>query len=690
MAGNQQIPDLPAVPSPDGGDVYIVKDDTDYRVPVGEALGLATLNSDGVLSVDQRPEAEIVTGSLIAGTGVSFTGTATDRLVGSGDLTISATATGVSWGSITGTLSSQTDLNTALAGKAALSHTHSASDITSGTFSTARLGSGSATSGTFLRGDGSWQAVSTGSANWGSISGTLSSQTDLQTALNAKASTSHTHAASDITSGTMATARLGSGTASTSTFLRGDNTWQSVGGTWGSITGTLSAQTDLQTALNGKASTTHTHAASDITSGTMATARLGSGSATSSTFLRGDGTWASTSTGAATWGSISGNLADQSDITTALAGKADSSHTHSGADIVSGTVAVARLGSGTPSASNFLRGDGSWQAVSTGTAWGGITGTLSSQTDLQSALDSKANDSDVVHDSGTETIGGTKTFTSTISGSINGNAATATNVAWSGITSKPTTLAGYGITDAASSSHTHPASDITSGTMATARLGSGTANSTVVLKGNSTWGAVAYSDLSGVPSSFTPAAHVHDGADITTGSIGLARLGALTPTSSTFLNGDGIWRAVEWDDVVLKPTTFTPASHTHTTADITSGTFADARLSSNVPLKNAANTFTANQTAPDWIATSDARLKYDIHDAEPRQRLADLLRFVSFIYTATDEERLGLIAQEVLEVAPEYVIVGENGYLGIDKAGIALEAVIGLAKRVHELENTVY
>jgi hypothetical protein len=35
----------------------------------------------------------------------------------------------------------------------------------------------------------------------------------------------------------------------------------------------------------------------------------------------------------------------------------------SGAQINSGTVAVARLGSGTPGTGNFLRGDGSWQAV---------------------------------------------------------------------------------------------------------------------------------------------------------------------------------------------------------------------------------------------------------------------------------------------------------------------------------------
>jgi hypothetical protein len=54
----------------------------------------------------------------------------------------------------------------------------------------------------------------------------------------------------------------------------------------------------------------------------------------------------------------------------------------SGAQINSGTVAVARLGSGSPSASNFLRGDGSWQAVSGGvTSLNGATGAITN-TDL--------------------------------------------------------------------------------------------------------------------------------------------------------------------------------------------------------------------------------------------------------------------------------------------------------------------
>jgi len=45
------------------------------------------------------------------------------------------------------------------------------------------------------------------------------------------------------------------------------------------------------------AATSHTHAAADITSGTIATARLASGTADATTYLRGDQTWAAVSAG---------------------------------------------------------------------------------------------------------------------------------------------------------------------------------------------------------------------------------------------------------------------------------------------------------------------------------------------------------------------------------------------------------
>ena len=67
----------------------------------------------------------------------------------------------------------------------------------------------------------------------------------------------------------------------------------------GDLGGTAAAPT--VPGLAGKANTTHTHAASDIASGTIATARLGSGTADTTKFLRGDSTWA---TPAAAAGSI--------------------------------------------------------------------------------------------------------------------------------------------------------------------------------------------------------------------------------------------------------------------------------------------------------------------------------------------------------------------------------------------------
>jgi hypothetical protein len=92
----------------------------------------------------------------------------------------------------------------------------------------------------------------------------------------------------------------------------------------------------------------------------------------------------------------------------------------------------AEIGIVTDAASSSVKlkiGDGltRWNSLSyfaptpAATAWGSITGTLSSQTDLQSALDAKqntlgytaANDAQVVHLSGDESISGVKTFTST-------------------------------------------------------------------------------------------------------------------------------------------------------------------------------------------------------------------------------------------------------------------------------------
>ena len=96
-------------------------------------------------------------------------------------------------------------------------------------------------------------------------------------------------------------------------------------------------------------------------------------------------------------------------------------------------------------------------------------------------------------------------------------------------------------------------------------------------------------------------------------------------------------------------------------------------------------TFTGGISAPTITTTSDERLKRDITALVPRD-LAATLELFTFVWRESEETDLGVIAQRVREVAPEYVHEDGNGMLSVDKAGLALEAVLGLAARVAALE----
>jgi hypothetical protein len=133
-------------------------------------------------------------------------------------------------------------------------------------------------------------------------------------------------------------------------------------------------------------------------------------------------TWQGGGSGTPAWGAIVGTLADQTDLQTALNGKAATSHTHTLSQISDITVTSDMVSipkgirpglyddTGTPPVGTIFESvndghlywvhrDGSVHLLCDsggygGGVWGSITGTLSDQTDLQSALDDKQDQSD--------------------------------------------------------------------------------------------------------------------------------------------------------------------------------------------------------------------------------------------------------------------------------------------------------
>ena len=101
-------------------------------------------------------------------------------------------------------------------------------------------------------------------------------------------------------------------------------------------------------------------------------------------------------------------------------------------------------------------------------------------------------------------------------------------------------------------------------------------------------------------------------------------------------------------------------------------------------------TFTGTVTAPNFVSSSDARLKSNIALIPEALAKVQALTGVTFTMMGSDTRQMGLIAQEVQAVAPEAVVEAE-GVLRLaygNLVGLLVEAIKDLAQEVDQLKRT--
>lgn len=202
------------------------------------------------------------------------------------------------------------------------------------------------------------------SAEWGNVSGTLSDQIDLQNALNAKQN--------NLTAGENVSIVNDTISATDTTYTAGNGL--SLAGTEFSIDDTVTAtKLDLNSKQNVLTPGENIDIVNDVIS-----------------FKNSAGYISSVS-----WGDIKGTLTNQNDLNIALLGKQDAisdlSQIRSGAALGATSVQPDDLvqGSGISITKDTSTGNITIANTQTSAEWGNIQGDISSQTDLQDALDDK-------------------------------------------------------------------------------------------------------------------------------------------------------------------------------------------------------------------------------------------------------------------------------------------------------------
>lgn len=212
------------------------------------------------------------------------------------------------------------------------------------------------------------------------------------------------------------------------------------------------------------------------------------------------------------------------------------------------------------------------------------------------------------------------------------------------------------------------ASNLTSGTVPVARLGTGTANNTTYLRGDGTWATIS----TGLPALGSANIWVGNGSNAATavtlsGDAALSNAGVLTIGSSAI------------------------GSNEITDASIGLGDLSATGTRNNSTFLRGDNTWSStiagSITASSFLYSSDARLKADIEEIGSAGERLSHVRGVTYYLRADDSRarKMGVLAQDVKKVFPEAVATGPDGMMAVDYPAL----VPALIEAVNELRDEV-
>jgi hypothetical protein len=186
--------------------------------------------------------------------------------------------------------------------------------------------------------------------------------------------------------------------------------------------------------------------------------------------------------------------------------------------------------------------------------------------------------------------------------------------------------------------------------------------------------------------------HTHDASSVFLPGtyVPLGNLGSGTPSSSTYLRGDGTWATISSSGggttVSIVSDNSTNTWMYPTLSGVTSGTISELRIGNSYlrynPSQGSLEAFAFN-------AVSDAREKENVVQIPYGLDTVLAMNPVAFNYIDTGVASIGLIAQEVVGLVPE-VVGGDEDRLSVNYpalVAVLIKAIQQLEARVSELEG---